>query len=443
MQWQKKITPPGKKIYFNGKETDYNLSDFNFFGKSDEPFWGGESDEYEVTVDQWMGIYADSDNPTHWQRVIPDDSSTVQGAPWCTLQLIEKDDDTIIAKENAQIRCIGILASSAKAGTIPEGMKGTLLDYGDHYGFSPQIKNIVLNGKFPEASRTDLTIRTKETNAHSVTDLKIMLNEIYARYGYIFTPGGAMDQYFRKQPWYNPQYNNVDAFITETEHGNIKLLKKLLTTESQEKKKLYIENTTSFCQALYNNDIKYVMDNTSVNLTTGADNVIGHIGLKKNWSEYRNIMINGVGNCKRNMDSYKHAIFLRPEPFDIYRNSSFEFDEKKGKYVLSYIELDSTCNRNDDIITLEGVLIKRKHSVNDGKNKHSEEDLELKTIGLQCVAGVDMDKPGWDRYVQLLVPSEKYQSYEHMIGNKLTLQGKIVTGKTIENFTPVQLSVVN
>ncbi|WP_410958731.1 YARHG domain-containing protein, partial [Salmonella sp. SAL01998] len=89
-----------------------------------------------------------------------------------------------------------------------------------------------------------------QTSATSIADLKIMLNEIYARHGYIFRPGGEMDRYFRQQPWYRPRYANVDYLITETEHRNIKLLKELLSPESQRKKALYIQNTTDFCEAL-------------------------------------------------------------------------------------------------------------------------------------------------------------------------------------------------
>ncbi len=431
-----------KKVYFLGKETDYKLSDFKFFGESNEPFWGSASDEYEATVDQWPGLYTDSNNPTRWQRVIPDDSSIADGAPWCTLQFFEKSNDTITVTRNELTRCAGILAISAKAGVIPERMKGTLLDYEEYYVFSPQIEHIVLSGKFPEASRTDLHIRTKETRAHSFDDLKIMLNEIYARYGYVFTAGGVMDQYFRKKPWYRPQYTNVDALITETEHGNIKLIKQLLSPESKNKKELYIENTTSFCKALEDNNIRYVMDNTSEDLTTGPDNVIGHAGLKRNWEKYRSIMVNGVENCKRDIESYKRAAFLYVEPINIYYNSFFEFDEQKRKYVLSDVELEPVCNKQGDTITLSGLLIKRKNLVNGGGGKNANEDIELKTMDIRCVAGANMDQREWDRYVKLIISPEMYHDYERVVGNKVTLQGKLIVTQTMSHMTPLLLDLI-
>ncbi|WP_261777556.1 YARHG domain-containing protein, partial [Salmonella enterica] len=98
------------------------------------------------------------------------------------------------------------------------GTKGTLMDYGSYLAFAPQIKRITLEGRFPEASRTWLPVRSVQTRATSIADLKIMLNEIYARHGYIFRPGGEMERYFRQQSWYRPRYANVDYLITETEH---------------------------------------------------------------------------------------------------------------------------------------------------------------------------------------------------------------------------------
>lgn len=53
-----------------------------------------------------------------------------------------------------------------------------------------------------------------------------MRNEIFARYGYIFTEPNEMDMYFNDKYWYNPVYNNVDAFLTPIEKYNIKISQK-------------------------------------------------------------------------------------------------------------------------------------------------------------------------------------------------------------------------
>ena len=82
-----------------------------------------------------------------------------------------------------------------------------------------------LSGQFIQAStrilgKEDLSTTTK-------TDLKLMRNEIFARYGLKFIAGGEMDQYFKKQDWYRAQYDNVDQFLTNIEKENIRLIKEL------------------------------------------------------------------------------------------------------------------------------------------------------------------------------------------------------------------------
>jgi hypothetical protein len=64
-----------------------------------------------------------------------------------------------------------------------------------------------------------------DLQALSKADLGLMRNHIYARYGLIFTPGGAMDQYFRRQDWYSPQRRDVSALLTEIERRNVALIR--------------------------------------------------------------------------------------------------------------------------------------------------------------------------------------------------------------------------
>jgi hypothetical protein len=54
-------------------------------------------------------------------------------------------------------------------------------------------------------------------------ELKLMKNEIFARYGYIFkTP--EMKAYFESQNWYKPKYDDVTSYLTEIEKSNIALI---------------------------------------------------------------------------------------------------------------------------------------------------------------------------------------------------------------------------
>ncbi|HTJ50507.1 MAG TPA: YARHG domain-containing protein [Cyclobacteriaceae bacterium] len=61
----------------------------------------------------------------------------------------------------------------------------------------------------------------------TASDLRLMRNEIFARYGLKFKKGGEMDNYFRKQSWYVPQRDNVDKFLTSLERDNIKLIQEI------------------------------------------------------------------------------------------------------------------------------------------------------------------------------------------------------------------------
>jgi hypothetical protein len=77
----------------------------------------------------------------------------------------------------------------------------------------------VLSGRFTMASRNYIYPEVLEM--YTRERLKIMRNEIYARYGYRFISGGKMDTYFRKQEWYRAEYENVNNFLTEIEKFNI------------------------------------------------------------------------------------------------------------------------------------------------------------------------------------------------------------------------------
>lgn len=58
----------------------------------------------------------------------------------------------------------------------------------------------------------------------SKSELQIMRNEIFARYGYIFNSGSEMDSYFKKQKWYGGQHPDVSIFLNGLEKENIELI---------------------------------------------------------------------------------------------------------------------------------------------------------------------------------------------------------------------------
>lgn len=84
----------------------------------------------------------------------------------------------------------------------------------------------IYKGKYPEASLQILD------SAYIVSltkyELKIMRNEIYARYNYRFKEGGELEKYFSQQKWYAnrcARYGSVEHMLTWIELRNIELIK--------------------------------------------------------------------------------------------------------------------------------------------------------------------------------------------------------------------------
>ncbi len=80
-------------------------------------------------------------------------------------------------------------------------------------------------GKYPQASKKLLS--EEELTDLSPSELSIMRNEIFARYGYKFKNGGQMQSYFKRQPWYQEQRTNVNSYLTAIEKYNISVIRKI------------------------------------------------------------------------------------------------------------------------------------------------------------------------------------------------------------------------
>ena len=80
------------------------------------------------------------------------------------------------------------------------------------------------SGKYAQASYR--LLKDEDLENLSKDELQIMRNEIFARYGHIFRPGGKMEAYFKQQEWYSGHYPNVYDFLTELEELNIELIRK-------------------------------------------------------------------------------------------------------------------------------------------------------------------------------------------------------------------------
>lgn len=115
---------------------------------------------------------------------------------------------------------------------VPNDQPGLLVYKPWAYEFYPggefvllDMENVItFSGLFPEASARLLT--EAELAGRSKKDLRLMRNEIYARYGYIFKVGGDMDLHFTEQDWYRPVYREVEQWFTKIEKHNIRSIQK-------------------------------------------------------------------------------------------------------------------------------------------------------------------------------------------------------------------------
>jgi hypothetical protein len=80
-------------------------------------------------------------------------------------------------------------------------------------------------GNYPEASAR--LLRANELRKYSAAELRLMRNEIFARYGYDFESGGEMEAAFEGEDWYSKSDADITSFLTIIEETNIKTIKKI------------------------------------------------------------------------------------------------------------------------------------------------------------------------------------------------------------------------
>jgi len=86
-------------------------------------------------------------------------------------------------------------------------------------------------------------------------ELRIMRNEIFAVYGYIFN-SEDLANHFNKQTWYEPLYKNVDDKLTEIDKYNINLIKEF--EDSGKVRRVVMDSSVSYMvHAFQENDLNY------------------------------------------------------------------------------------------------------------------------------------------------------------------------------------------
>jgi hypothetical protein len=103
------------------------------------------------------------------------------------------------------------------------GMHVDSFHYAEDYPIADFYTRI--NGSYSFVSKR--LINSNDLKKYSKTELRLIKNEIFARYNYIFK-SDDLNNYFQKQKWYTPKYGNVDKYITDIEHENINFLNNYL-----------------------------------------------------------------------------------------------------------------------------------------------------------------------------------------------------------------------
>lgn len=75
--------------------------------------------------------------------------------------------------------------------------------------------------KYPQA--TIRRLHKSELSSYSADELRIMRNEIFAEYGYMFK-SDDLKVYFDGQDWYEPRLTDVSDKLTEIEKSNVRLI---------------------------------------------------------------------------------------------------------------------------------------------------------------------------------------------------------------------------
>lgn len=78
----------------------------------------------------------------------------------------------------------------------------------------------------------------------TVTELRLLRNTVYARYGYIFK-NDELAEYFKNFSWYTPTYSNVDDKLTDIDKQNLDLIK-LYENMSDEQENIVSSNQLFF-----------------------------------------------------------------------------------------------------------------------------------------------------------------------------------------------------
>jgi hypothetical protein len=162
------------------------------------------------------------------------------------------------------------------------------------------------------------------------SELRLMRNEIFARYGYIFK-SEDLRKYFTNQQWYKPLFRNVDKYITTREKYNFEFIQKHEKTNKEISQKELFD---------------YFIEKIDNGESDKVPRLISHKYGESAFANYQGLISAGKQVFKKSKD-YRFLIYSR---FNGGNKSPLEF--KLIKFDLNGKPLDS-WDLGNDLTTIE------------------------------------------------------------------------------------------
>ena len=200
------------------------------FSKTGDYNFGISDNESIIKLREFNGVVYAQHYFGMWKKVLIEDTlyQTVYNVEVYNLKNPKILDDLLIAEG---VRGEFVKYKNDKTTNDPNELDIGLIIYESpilpvsELGLKSKHNYFGLEGKYKFAS--ERLLDKKELLELELNELKIMRNEIYARYGHQFKKGGEMDKYFSKKEWYMKNYGNVESYLSDLERKNIELIKNI------------------------------------------------------------------------------------------------------------------------------------------------------------------------------------------------------------------------
>lgn len=219
-------------------------------------------------------------------------------------------------------------------------------------------------------------------------ELRVKRNEIFAQYGYKFKSQDLI-AYFSSKDWYEPNYDNVDLFLTQLDKENIKILLAEEASRNSEKNFDCNNFSNDLPNFSFSSSITVAIDSLGApDRTFIDDDQLCPIGQLHYWNENINnqqLVILGddySGNKNYSAKSRVYAI----KSLNTSRSSAYSFNRiklgEKSKVVKQKIDCLMSMNSNFKLSENEGKSKVEKHFVGNQKKQFviSRSDLFIRFI---------------------------------------------------------------